>query len=71
MVLVEVQYVSKKSSKNGPFHLRCVELAFSGNGAKRSVLFALHGASVFRKRCKTVSPFHSTVCSMLKSHSTV
>ena len=62
--------VIKKFKKNGLFRLRCVVLAFSGNDAKWSVRPALHGVSVFRKRCKTVCPFRSAVCSVLKSHYT-
>ena len=54
----------KKSFKTGLFRLRCVILALSGNGAKRSVPLALHGVSVFRKRCKTVVPFHSVLRSV-------
>ena len=52
----------QKSSKKGPFCLRCTVLTFSGNGAKRSIPLALHGVSIFRKWCKMVGPFRSVQC---------
>ena len=50
-ILFEIQYLSK-SSKNSPLYLRSTVLAFSENGAKRSVSLALHCVSIFRKQCK-------------------